>query len=265
MHIGENPAFDRGRVAAEPTYNLAAGTLILASKWRNTQCVGDNQPRVIEHWYSATWAYNGLAYVNHPNNPNYDPNRGVYNPSNGGSAPYQEKVFGRMENTSGWFDATAVAYPNPGDIGNGSSPPELPEPSCASPTNCGSTRSTHETACQDVGPGGGGAGQGGEGQAGAATGGAGQGGSSSSSGSGAGTQSSSGSEGGQDLTGGGGPGGVAAGDDGGLVGHCACGTVGQRTESESSFAWLALLALGLGRGAAQPRRRRGAEPRSSRA
>lgn len=147
MHEGESPSFDRSRVASDPTYNLAAGTQILASKWAYTECVGDNQPTVIEHWYTATWAYNGLAYVNNPNNPNYDANRGVYNPSVGGSCPYQEKVFGRMEYTGGRWPATALAYPNPGDIGNGTSPPELPEPSCASPTDCSSTRSVHETIC----------------------------------------------------------------------------------------------------------------------
>ena len=256
MHIGENPAFDRARVAAEPTYNLAAGTLILASKWRNTQCVGDNQPRVIEDWYSATWAYNGLAYINNPNNPNYSPSRGVYNPANGGSAPYQEKVFGRIENTSGWFDATPLAYPNPGDIGGGSSPPELPEPACASPTNCSSTRSTHETACQDGGGGvGGDGGQGGDGQGGLAAGGASA--SSSGGGSGGSSSSSSGSEGGEGLAAGAGPNGVAAGDDDALVGYCACRAVGRRTDDRGQLAWLALAALGAAAGALRrPRRRR---------
>ena len=56
MHKGEAPDFDRQRVAAEPIYNLATGTRILAQKWKATECVGDNQPTVIEHWYSATWA-----------------------------------------------------------------------------------------------------------------------------------------------------------------------------------------------------------------
>jgi hypothetical protein len=147
MHVGENPDFDRQRVASDPTYNLATGTRILAEKWGYTECVGDNQPRIIEHWYTATWAYNGLAYVNNPNNPNYDPNRGVYDPAVGGSVPYQERVFGRIEYTSGKWDPTELAYPNPGDIGNGTSPPSLPEPSCASPTDCVNTRQVHETVC----------------------------------------------------------------------------------------------------------------------
>jgi hypothetical protein len=97
MHVGENPSFNRNLVASDPTYNLATGTRILASKWIATNCVGDNQPTVVEHWYVAAWAYNGLAYVNNPNNPNYGANRGVWNPQVGGGAPYQEKVFGFME------------------------------------------------------------------------------------------------------------------------------------------------------------------------
>jgi hypothetical protein len=97
MHIGESPAFDRARVASDPTYNMAAGTQILADKWKFTQCVGDNQPGLIEDWYTATWAYNGLATSNNPNNPAYSTTRGIYNPQVGGSRPYQEKVFGWME------------------------------------------------------------------------------------------------------------------------------------------------------------------------
>ena len=97
MHTGEAPSFDRARVASDATYNLATGTRILGEKWRATRCVGDNQPSIIEHWYSATWAYNGLSYSNNPNNPNFNPTRGVYRPSVGGAAPYQEKVLGWMQ------------------------------------------------------------------------------------------------------------------------------------------------------------------------
>lgn len=147
MHAGENPGFDRMRVAGEPTYNLATGTQILADKWKATNCVGDNQPTIIEDWYEATWAYNGLAYVNNPNNPNYDSNRGVWDPNVGNTAPYQEKVFGWIENTLGQWTPTALAYPNPGDVGSGSSPGDLPEPDCASPTDCGNHRNVHKTAC----------------------------------------------------------------------------------------------------------------------
>lgn len=151
MHVGEAPAFDRARVASDPTYNLATGTQILAEKWRATDCVGDNQPAIIEHWYYATWAYNGLAYVNNPHNPNFSTTRGVYNPANGGAAPYQEKVFGWMQfPPSGRWVSTPVAYPRLSDISTSTSSSglsNLPDPTCASPTSCASTRGLHVSSC----------------------------------------------------------------------------------------------------------------------
>jgi len=151
------PSYDRARVANDATYNLATGTQILAQKWRATNCVGDNQPRIVEHWYTAAWAYNGLAQSNNPNNPAYSSTRGVYNPSVGGSRPYQEKVFGWMEHppTAGHWPVLAPAYPRLTDIGSVSSPPDLPEPTCASPTSCAATRSTHVSSCLGGGTAGG--------------------------------------------------------------------------------------------------------------
>lgn len=150
MHVGESPGFDRQRVAGDATYNLATGTLILLSKWRAAECVGDNDPTLVEDWYTAIWAYNGFAYVNNPNNPNLDSNRGVYDPDvdTGASHTYQEFVYGWMEHPHD--DRWAVlpaAYPSRGDIGNGSSPGALPESKCASPTSCAQTRPTHTSSC----------------------------------------------------------------------------------------------------------------------
>ncbi len=151
MHVGENPSFDRQRVVSEPTYNLATGTLILAGKWGATKCVGDNNPDVVEDWYTAIWAYNGLAYSNNPSNPNLTPGRGVYNPSNGGSYTYQEKVLGWMEHPSAnRWTSLAVAYPNRADVGGSGAPPDLPEPSCDSPTDCTKTRIVHASVCDGV-------------------------------------------------------------------------------------------------------------------
>jgi len=149
MHTGETPSFDRLKVASDPTYNLATGTQILADKWRATNCVGDNQPSIIEDWYTATWAYNGLAYSNNPSNPAYSSTRGVWNPSVGGSAPYQEKVFGRVEfpPSGGYWTSVKLAYPDPSTVGASGSPPDLAEPACASPTDCSATRSTHVSGC----------------------------------------------------------------------------------------------------------------------
>ncbi len=117
MHVGENPGFDRARVAGDPTYSLAAGTQILAGKWKMTKCVGDNQPSIVEDWYSSTWAYNGLVWGNNPNNPNLDAGRGVYDPNTGGAYAYQERVWGLIEHPPGaqYWDSVALAYPDRAD------------------------------------------------------------------------------------------------------------------------------------------------------
>jgi hypothetical protein len=234
MHKGEAPAFDRARVASDPTYNMATGTQILASKWRATNCVGDNIPRTVEHWYTATWAYNGLAYSNNPSNPAYASTRGIYNPSVGGSRPYQEKVFGWMEfpPTVNHWTVLRPAYPNPSQVGTSGAPPDLAEPRCATPTDCVNTRAVHTSSC--FGGTGGGAGGG----AGGGTGGSG--------GTGGGAAGGGG--------GGGGSGGAAANDGGvepirlrnaggtlgGAPAGCGCGVSG-------SAWWLLLLVLGAAR------------------
>lgn len=186
MHTGEMPMFDRARVAGDATYNLATGTLILADKWRATHCVGDNQPKIVEDWYVATWAYNGLAFSNNPNNPSYDAMRPVCNPAAGcAGRPYQERIFGWMEfppDAQHW-SPMKPAYPDRANIGMSGVPPDLPEPNCAGPTDCANQRSVHVSACLDdsapvdAGPpetdgGGGGGGGGGSGGCGCDLGGA---------------------------------------------------------------------------------------------
>jgi hypothetical protein len=153
MHIGETPSFDRAKVASDPVYNLATGAQILAGKWRGSKCVGDRQPRVIEDWYTATWAYNGLSYSNNPNNPMYNAMRPVCDPNVGcPGRPYQERVFGWIEHPyKTYWTSVPLAYPNRGDItdmpGVVQMVPPLPEPSCAGPTDCVNHRAVHQTAC----------------------------------------------------------------------------------------------------------------------
>ncbi len=149
MHKGETPAYDRARVAGDPTYNLATGTQILAAKWRATRCVGDNQPKIVEDWYTATWAYNGLVYANNPNNPNLDPVRPPWDPKVGGAYAYQERVFGWIEHppSPSHWPSVALAYPDRADVGGAGAPPDLPEPACAGPTDCANQRAVHATAC----------------------------------------------------------------------------------------------------------------------
>ncbi len=247
------PSYDRARVANDATYNLATGTQILAQKWRATNCVGDNQPSIVEDWYTATWAYNGLAVSNNPNNPNYSTTRGVYNPSTGGSRPYQERVFGWMEHppTAGHWPVLQPAYPRLTDVGTAGSPPDLPEPTCASPTSCATTRPVHVSSCLGGGTGGGSAGgaagggtaggstAGGGAAGGATAGGAAAGGSVATAGGGAagGGEAGGATAGGAAAT----AGGAAAGGAGGglepMTGGCGCGTDG----GLALFALLALL------------------------
>jgi hypothetical protein len=149
MHSGNTVPWDRSRVASDPFYNAATGALFLRDKWQATQCVGDNQPRIIEDWYTATWAYNSLSFTNSPNNPAFSSVRPIYDPAIGGSYPYQEKVWGWMEHplSGAYWTALSPAYPNRGEIGSGGAPPAISEPSCAGPTQCTQTRPTHSSAC----------------------------------------------------------------------------------------------------------------------
>jgi hypothetical protein len=155
MHVGETPSFDRMQVAADAAYNLATGSQILAGKWRGAACVGDRRPTTVEHWYTATWAYNGLAYSNNPNNPNFDAMRPVCDPNVGcPNRPYQERVFGWVEHppSAAHWTGVPLAYPDRADIPDmpGVTPqkvPALPEPDCAGPTDCVNHRSPHVSTC----------------------------------------------------------------------------------------------------------------------
>ena len=157
MRLNESPSFDRSRVASQTVYNLATGMRILAEKWQTTHCVGDALTPTIEHWYVATWAYNGLASINNPANPSYSSTRGVWNPNVGGSRPYQEKIWGWMEHppTSNHWPSLTAAYPDVSNLSAGSgAPAALGEPDCSTPTNCTTLRAQHTTGCwsTDAGP-----------------------------------------------------------------------------------------------------------------
>jgi hypothetical protein len=157
MHTGETPAFDRDRVAGDPLYSLQVGLKILAEKWSATACVGDNQPTVVEDWYLATWAYNGLSFSNNPNNPNLDAMRPVCDPNVGcAGRTYQERVWGWMEHPpkDGRWSALQPAYPDPSEIPStsGVKITALSEPHCESPTSCTTGRTVHTTRCSGTPP-----------------------------------------------------------------------------------------------------------------
>jgi hypothetical protein len=146
MRQGETPAFDADKVASDPLYNVAVGASILAAKWQASRCLGNRDPRVIEHWYIALWRYNGYSYSNDPSNPIFSSTRGVYNPFLGGLAPYQERVFGIIEKMGRKWKSIALAYPRIEDVGGKNTTP-VPRIECASPTDCTQRRPTHRTLC----------------------------------------------------------------------------------------------------------------------
>jgi hypothetical protein len=132
-------SFSPARVASEADYNIGTGAGILAIKWLSTPSIGDNQPGVAEDWYYAVWAYNGFAYVNNPNNPNFPSGRPPWNGPGGlsrGSYPYQELVWGYANYPAGdlWIPLP-LTYPSSAAIG--SSPGDIPDPSPVHADPCG--------------------------------------------------------------------------------------------------------------------------------
>ncbi|WP_432406920.1 Ig-like domain-containing protein [Wukongibacter sp. M2B1] len=72
-------AYDEERLKYDVEYNIGAGADILLSKWsyafRSSPIipkVGDGDPRILENWYFAIWAYNGWSESNNPNMMPYD-------------------------------------------------------------------------------------------------------------------------------------------------------------------------------------------------
>ncbi len=95
--------------------NIAAGLQILQDKWNQTKSAGiihsNGDPKYLENWFFAAWAYNsgfypksgtnpwGLGWLNNPANPIYKANRTPFARDASDAAhpqdwPYQEKVIG---------------------------------------------------------------------------------------------------------------------------------------------------------------------------
>ncbi|WP_405932239.1 hypothetical protein [Streptomyces sp. NBC_00827] len=132
-------------IALDYTANIAAGAQILSEKWNQTRKAGmkvnDGQPKWIENWFFALWAYNsgfypqaeadsagnwGVGWTNNPANPLWKANRlpflenaaGGDNYADAASPqnwPYQEKVIG-------WAARPITAMFAPGDMQAGYRP-----------------------------------------------------------------------------------------------------------------------------------------------
>lgn len=107
------------KVAVDYAENVAAATQFLVDTWNDLYDAGivmnDADPRYLENWYFAFWAYNtglhpdtgsgpwGLGWTNNPMNSDYPPDRDPFLRNTYADAehpsdwPYQERVIGWME------------------------------------------------------------------------------------------------------------------------------------------------------------------------
>lgn len=130
-------------VALDYTANIAAGVNILIDKWNLTRdggmVVNDGNPKWLENWFFALWAYNsgyypesdadknkgkwGLGFTNNPANPLWKYNRTPFLERKDGADdysqaahpqdwPYQEKVLG-------WAARPLEAFEAPGESVSG--------------------------------------------------------------------------------------------------------------------------------------------------
>jgi len=141
MTIEERPTSRQELVGTDYRYNIAAGARILAEKWNlapaHLPLVNERDPRVLEDWYFAIWAYHcygdrctELGLHDNPDDPALTWPRPMFNSpeqlSSGGrftrsDYPYQELVYGliqhppRVDGTPIWAPL-AVTLPDPGTV-----------------------------------------------------------------------------------------------------------------------------------------------------
>lgn len=81
---GRDGSYNLEKLKKDPTYNIEAGADHLLSKWKmandNMAQIGNMDPNILEHWYFALWAYNGLLDRNNPN-------------ANTKTKTYQQKIY----------------------------------------------------------------------------------------------------------------------------------------------------------------------------
>lgn len=71
MQVHRSSGYDMNKLKNNPVYNIESGADLLINKWRyaNNRMpqIGDMDPNILENWYFALWAYNGLLERNNPN------------------------------------------------------------------------------------------------------------------------------------------------------------------------------------------------------
>lgn len=121
-------------VAVDFATNIAAGLRILQSKWNETRRAGltvnNGDPKWLENWYFAIWAYNsgfnapsgnnpwGLGWANNPANPHYPPNRAAFL-ENGYSDAAHPQDWSYPEKVMGWAGHPIEAVVSPGVTASG--------------------------------------------------------------------------------------------------------------------------------------------------
>lgn len=123
-NTGGAPTLDQTSIGSHYGLNAARGARILGGKWNLAPeyrpIVGNRDPTRVENWYYAIWSYHGFSFANHPLNPAFSPQRGVFQ-CNGtqsyNSFPYQELVLGCVKNPpvvggSRLWDPVSVTLPS---------------------------------------------------------------------------------------------------------------------------------------------------------
>jgi hypothetical protein len=175
MHVGDSQysAATQAKIAVDYAENIAASIQILTDKWNQLYDLGiranGGDPRYIENWYMALWAYNsgvhdkdgagnsGLGWTNNPENTSYKPSRDIFLKASYADAahpadwPYQEKILG-------WARTPILDYKGaPSYTGISADPAIPPYPtfcttadhcSLSNPDHCGlSTDPTYQYHC----------------------------------------------------------------------------------------------------------------------
>jgi RHS repeat-associated protein len=151
MHVGDHSLSAHGQIKVAVDYqeNISAGLQILESTWNQLYSAGiianNGDPKYLENWYFAAWAYNsgiqpnaangnttgctpgpscvgpdgtwGLGWTNNPANLDYPPNRDPYlqdtyaDAAHPASWPYQERVLGWTASPLIRYGTAAYAKP----------------------------------------------------------------------------------------------------------------------------------------------------------
>lgn len=128
--------FEPSRVVAEYPYGIGTGAKVLLDKWNALRLgggagfpggpyiVGGRSPEVVEDWYYAVWAYNGFAWSNNPNHPNFAQHRGETwqcgaDPTQSrANFPYQELIWGCATNPPGndYWQSIQLSLPTDNEV-----------------------------------------------------------------------------------------------------------------------------------------------------